>query len=49
MRKSLASGGTATVQFTRSGPGGHLTLTGAAGSLVGPLPAGIQLLPIVAP
>ncbi|MGH2958453.1 MAG: hypothetical protein ACRDKE_02530, partial [Solirubrobacterales bacterium] len=46
---SLANGGTATVQFTRSGPGGHLTLTGAAGSFDAALPSGIQSLPLFAP
>ena len=46
---ALTSGGTATLQFPRTGTGGHLTLTGAAGSFDGALPAGIQSLLLFAP
>lgn len=45
---SLASGGTATIRFERDAVGGTMTLGGAAGSYDGPLPAGVETLPLFA-
>lgn len=45
----FTGGGAATLTFPRTGTGGNLTLTGAAGSYIGALPTGIQSLPLFAP